>query len=101
MIIVIARRSDGSGVVRLTDANTFSELAAESVGLNHEQVVSIVGQTGVGLVGDGHVWIDIDFLRHFRNGTREWDHQFDAMIAYATERGWVDADGTRVRAHLR
>ena len=30
----------------------------------------------------------------------DWPAQFDGMIAYATNKGWLNALGTRVRAHL-
>jgi hypothetical protein len=50
-----------------------------------------------------HVWIDVARLRE--EGTTQTDdptygERFDAMIAYAARKGWLDADGTRVRAHI-
>jgi hypothetical protein len=29
-----------------------------------------------------------------------WANGFDGMIAYATSKGWTNADGTAVRAHV-
>ena len=50
-----------------------------------------------------HVWVDIALLR--TNALAQVDDpgfpaQFDGMIAYATKQGWLNALGTRVRAHL-
>ena len=50
-----------------------------------------------------HVWLDVAGLR--AQGTAHVDdptyaERFDAMIAYAERKGWLDADGTRVRAHI-
>jgi hypothetical protein len=50
-----------------------------------------------------HVWVDIALLR--ANALAQVDDpgfpaQFDAMIAYATKKGWLNVLGTRVRAHL-
>ena len=50
-----------------------------------------------------HVWVDIALLR--ANALAEvtdpaFPEQFDGMIAYATKKGWLNALGTRVRAHL-
>ena len=50
-----------------------------------------------------HVWVDIERLR--TTALAEVDDpdfpaQFDGMIAYATKKGWLNALGTRVRAHL-
>jgi hypothetical protein len=49
------------------------------------------------------VWVDIALLR--TNALAQVDDpdfpaQFDGMIAYATKQGWLNALGTRVRAHL-
>jgi len=50
-----------------------------------------------------HVWIDVGSLRD--RGLAYVDdptypERFDAMIAYAQRKGWLDADGKRVRAHI-
>ena len=50
-----------------------------------------------------HVWIDIAMLRAKAvAGVDDPDFaaQFDGMISYAAEQGWLNALGTRVRAHL-
>ena len=49
------------------------------------------------LADDAHVWVAIDALR--AAATAEAG-AFDAMIAYAASKGWVDEPGTSVRAHV-
>jgi hypothetical protein len=49
------------------------------------------------------VWVDVEWLR--RTGAAQvadpgFGRQFDGMIAYAAEKGWLDETGTRVRAHI-
>lgn len=49
-----------------------------------------------------HVWLDIAAARtagaeHAGDG---WVERFDAMITYATAKGWTDEDASHVRAHV-
>lgn len=48
---------------------------------------------------DEHVWVAVDALRDAATGQAEAG-AFDAMIAYAASKGWVDEQGTHVRAHV-
>lgn len=52
--------------------------------------------------GEEHAWIDIDALREAsgRSDDLGWTAQFDAMVAYASSKGWVNEGGTALRAHL-
>lgn len=49
-----------------------------------------------------HVWLDVAACRSI--GTTAagdaWGEQYDAMIAYATTKGWTNEAGTDVRAHV-
>jgi hypothetical protein len=50
-----------------------------------------------------HVWIDVARLRDAASAQSDdptYGERFDAMIAYAQRKGWLDADGSRVRAHI-
>jgi hypothetical protein len=52
---------------------------------------------------DDHVWVDIANLRAAalaRVDDPGYGERFDAMIAYARSKGWVDATGAHVRAHI-
>jgi hypothetical protein len=50
----------------------------------------------------GDVFLAVEALKRLageRVATAEWLQRFDRMVAYAASRGWVDADGTALRAH--
>lgn len=50
-----------------------------------------------------HVWIDVARLRALglaQVGDPSYGEQFEAMIAYATKKGWLDESGACVRAHI-
>jgi hypothetical protein len=49
-----------------------------------------------------HVWVRIDALRALAPAglPPDWGERFDAMIAFARERGWVDESAGAVRGHV-
>jgi hypothetical protein len=60
----------------------------------------------LGTVDGDHVWLDIAQLRVAAEASLPadavdgWAAGFDGMIGYATKSGWVNDDGTKVRAHI-
>ena len=53
------------------------------------------------LEGDD-AWITVDAVRRMARGHvgPEWDVDFDAMLAFATSKGWLDEHGNAIRAHV-
>jgi len=53
------------------------------------------------LDGD-HAWITVDSLRRMAAGRvgPGWDEDFDAMLAFASSKGWVDPGGGAIQAHV-
>jgi hypothetical protein len=49
-----------------------------------------------------HAWVDTNALRQWKGVAENPAYLtgLDAMLAYAAKKGWLDADGTRVRAHV-
>ena len=49
-----------------------------------------------------HLWLDIDACRELGRaaGGDGWVEQYDAMMAYATSKGWTNDAATHVRAHI-
>lgn len=60
---------------------------------------------GAGTLTDAdHAMISIEFLREAARAEHDlerWLTEFDAMIAYAATKGWVDAQGVFVRVHVQ
>jgi len=60
---------------------------------------------GVGtLADDGHAFIAVDAVRRLagdRASDPEWSAGFDKMLAYAGSKGWMDASGTAIQAHVQ
>ena len=50
----------------------------------------------------GHVWLDVAELgrRAHPSDDARWRTRYDAMIAYAADKGWTDDTRSVVRAHL-
>ena len=92
--------TQGSAEVR--EASDLKQLSVRTVGPTDLASLS----RGLGELGrvdsTDHAWIDISALRTAsgRSGDAEWSSGFDAMIAYATTKGWVDEAGAAVRAHI-
>jgi hypothetical protein len=55
---------------------------------------------------DGAAWIRVDWVVSTVNATAaastgaDWRARFEAMLAYALGKGWLDAAGTHIRAHV-
>lgn len=95
MIVVV----DGAcGHIALQDAEN---LKALSVQLRHCDAGN--AQLGdLGRIEGEHAWLDIDQLRALSPlaGDQAWNDGFDATMAYAGSKGWLNDSGTEVRAHL-
>ena len=92
-----ALKIDDRLVLELSESGDFTRLTAHSriepEDLDHRLQASRIGTS------DGeHLWIDETQLRTLGPADEVWTHEFDAMVAYAAQHGWV-VDG-RVRIHL-
>jgi hypothetical protein len=90
---------DGAcGHIALIDAEN---LKALSVQLRHCDATN--AQLGdLGRIEGEHAWLDIAQLRALSPlaEDQEWNEGFEATMAYADSKGWVNDSGTEVRAHL-
>jgi len=84
----------------LTDVERLDRLHAESPGPLADMMVGSLCRFDP----DGeHVWLDIAVARAAGADVSDddgWTERFDAMITYATSKGWTDDVGTHVRAHV-
>lgn len=91
-------RIDASGAVSLDDAADLKRLHVEAADAATAGDALAAAGAG-GPAEDGHVALAISWLRAASAGAAPAD-EFDAMIGYATSKGWVDVDAQTVRAHL-
>ena len=99
MIIVL--RADSPP--RLTDADRLDRLHAEIDGELADEAHVTQYDEFVRPADDDHVWVDIDWLRTSgvaQVGDADYATKFDAMIAYATTKGWLDESGRCVKSHI-
>ena len=101
MKIVVADAGQGP-VVGIEEQDTFTEfVVVASAAVSEPQLRSALSEIGE-MAGDDHVFIDREPLKALvgpRAEDAEWLRGFDAMLGFATSRGWVNEQGG-VRAHI-
>ena len=99
MFVLVAE--DG-GVVRASveDAHNLRQLRAEFRGVSDAQAGEALRVAGLGTVDGEYAWLIADTLRAAGYGSSGWTADFYGMLAYAKTRGWTNADGSQVRAHI-
>ncbi|MGI9326147.1 MAG: hypothetical protein ACR2PZ_13065 [Pseudomonadales bacterium] len=87
--------------ITLDDPDTFSAFAVEAGNLPVTQIVAAFGEDAKA-GEDEHIWIAITRLHELGaiHGDADWRAGCDAMIQFASSKGWVDAEGSFVRAHV-
>lgn len=69
-----------------------------------EEADTALRAAGLGrLAAPGEVWLDLAGLRALAEPAAtaaDWPGQWDKMVGYARSKGWADADGREVRAHI-
>ncbi|WP_419918073.1 hypothetical protein [Candidatus Poriferisocius sp.] len=91
-----------AGPVTLEDVNNFGEFHVVMDGDEAAAVAALDGRAGPSQ-RDNHLWIDIALVRELAGdaaGT-EWEARFEAMLAYAATKGWIDEPNDRVEAHIQ
>ena len=90
----------GQGQVRVLEPERMTQLDVQATGPAAE-VDALLGP--LGRLDGAHVWLLVEELRRRArppDAGDSWDEQFDAMVRYAAEHGWTDAERRHVRAHL-
>jgi hypothetical protein len=86
-----------TGTLRLHAAE---DLAALSVRVEGDVPDWTVLAPTLRAAGD-HAWLDVSWLRTAAGERdQDWHDGFTAMLGHAAARGWLSADGDRVRAHI-
>jgi len=88
--------------ITLADAGNFQEFHVAIDGDVAAAVAAFDGRAAAS-ERDNHLWIDIAFVRELAGAAAdaEWAARFDAMLAYADTKGWIDEAAGRVEAHIQ
>lgn len=86
------------------DADDLGRLHVTADGLDDGQAGAALQHAHLGRTGKaGHVSLAVASLRAAarpRASIPDWDDRFDAMIDFARSKGWLDASGEHVAAHI-
>ena len=67
-------------------------------------VATALEAAGVGRASPNanHVYVNVDAVRSMAAGRvgDGWAQEFEGMLAYASSKGWLDANGSAVEAHI-
>ena len=84
----------------VTDLDRLDRLHAERTGAVGSAQMGDLCRPGP---DDEHVWLSVEGLREAgstQSGDDGFVAKFDGMISYASSQGWLNDDGTHVRAHI-
>ncbi len=97
--MIVEVTADGVRLVAPDDVRGFHIDLASGVDL-----AAALHEHGWGTLADDddHAWVSIGAVRRAAVGNvdADWDESFDGMLAYAGTKGWLDADGTHIKAHV-
>ena len=86
--------------VRVIEADDLKALSVACGALADADIHVALEKAKAGEVREEHAVLSIDWLRSKGSTLVEWNKAFDAMIAFAGKKGWVDEEAGTVRAHL-
>lgn len=92
---------DADNKAHLRCPDDFTEFAVLTEATSQGSAASTLRELGV--LDGNHVFVDQTWLiAHAGEAADDssWRSGFDAMVAYASSKGWLDAAG-RIRAHIR
>jgi hypothetical protein len=97
---IVVQNQGGVPVATLEDAEDFGRFEIRIIGVSAHDARTALAP--VAELQADHAFVDpIGFfsLPGARPDTKEWRHHFDAMVDFASGKGWVDPAG-RIRAHV-
>jgi hypothetical protein len=100
-VILLADLDDA--ILTLREPSTFTAFHVAVAGgdVDDERLAGVLAPHG--RLDDDHAWIDVDAVVTLAGDAVDeaWRQGFDAMVAYARDKGFLSHDGTAIRAHLQ
>lgn len=94
---------DETGHVSVQERRKLNDLHVSAPrSMPFDTIDSSLRSVGGGWTRDQHVWLQIAWLReHGHPDDPSWSSEFDLMIKYAADHGWLDGSSKQVRAHVQ
>jgi hypothetical protein len=92
----------GRAVVVLRDQDDLTRFSVRvPEGIAPESIADSLRAIGAGRLDGDDAGINVDWLRrHTADRPAKWQGDFDKMLAYAASKGWMDARGVVLKAHI-
>ncbi len=86
----------------LLEPDVFTAFDVLAPSLSTDQVLAVLGGHGSPSAEPDHVFVAIAAVRSMAGDAadRDWEEQFQAMIAYAASKGWLNDAGDKIMGHL-
>lgn len=89
--------------VQLFEPSDFTafDVVADPADVPESIVAEALGDLGA-RAGDDHVWVSAAGVRVLAGDAvdAEWEAGYQAMLGYASAKGWLNDDATMIRAHI-
>jgi hypothetical protein len=84
------------------DTKQFQLTVVGGSAADHGLVYGALVDAAAGRLDGEHAWIAVDAVRRMAAGRTGpgWDVDFEAMLEYASGKGWIDETGATIRAHV-
>ena len=88
--------------IELLEPDVFTAFDVVAPNLSADQVLTALGGHGSPSTEPDHVFVAIAAVRSMAGDAadRDWEEQFQAMIAYAASKGWLNDAGDKIMGHL-
>lgn len=100
MFITVSSVPDQAPTARFEDGTNLRDLKIVAEQATTEQVAEALQAEGWGTTDAEHAWLNLAALRGLSVGAGTAEADFDGLVAYATNKGWISEDGASVRAHI-
>lgn len=95
-------RSESDRQPTLEEADDFKSFKVVAPAVLAGGLDDALGDLGWVAEDEDHVFLRVEAVRAIagRGADEEWGKQFDGMISYADDKGWLDPTGTAIQAHV-
>ena len=104
MIVEVVGGADEVPEVRVAQVDDLKNLHLALGAVTDEEADQALREAGLGRLQDAETgFVDVAALRAAaepRAGAADWAQQWDGMVRYAREKGWLSEDGESLQVHV-